>query len=617
MDVVEAVEGDFGPIERATAQTATLGVWDYVVLVAMLVISMGIGVYYRFTGGRQKTTQEYLLGDRSLGAGPVAFSLMASFMSAITLLGVSSENFVYGAQFIAINLGYGLVTPVAAYLFLPVFFRLQAASAYQYLEMRFGVAARLCASIAFSLQMVLYMGIVLYAPALAIRATTGLDENASILAVGLICTFYSTIGGMKAVVITDVFQSLLMFAAVFLVSIKGSIDAGGFDKVWEIATTGGRADFSSISADPTVRHTWWSLIIGGGFTYLCLYAVNQTQVQRLLSTRDLATAQRALWWSWPVLSLLSLTTSFAGLAMYSYYYTCDPLTSKRIERLDQLMPLYVVDTMSGMPGLPGLFIAGIFSGSLSTVSSAVNSLAAVTLEDYFKPLYVQYRGHPLGESRSPLVGKLLALVFGLLFLGLAFMAQFLGGVLQASLTIFGAVGGPVLGFFSLGMFLPHANEPGAITGLATGLAFSMWVGFGVPQPDAVRLPTRTDGCDFNVSATPPPPTQDPSEYFYLYRVSYLWVVVLGFLLTLVVGAVASWVAGVTCKGDHSVPPPDPDLFVPPVRRALLARRGRRGSNPVQLTRVAGDLSNGVGPAADTKSQEEPLNGIGGHHVTSM
>ncbi|XP_049770041.1 putative sodium-dependent multivitamin transporter isoform X8 [Schistocerca cancellata] len=524
------------------AQTATLGVWDYVVLVAMLVVSMGIGVYYRFTGGRQKTTQEYLLGDRSLGAGPVAFSLMASFMSAITLLGVSSENFVYGAQFIVINLGYGLVTPVAAYLFLPVFFRLQAASAYQYLEMRFGVAARLCASIAFSLQMVLYMGIVLYAPALAIRATTGLDENASILAVGLICTFYSTIGGMKAVVVTDVFQSLLMFAAVFLVSIKGSIDAGGFDKVWEIATTGGRADFSSISADPTVRHTWWSLIIGGGFTYLCLYAVNQTQVQRLLSTRDLATAQRALWWSWPVLSLLSLTTSFAGLAMYSYYYTCDPLTSKRIERLDQLMPLYVVDTMSGMPGLPGLFVAGIFSGSLSTVSSAVNSLAAVTLEDYFK---------------------------------------------------------------------------GAITGLATGLAFSMWVGFSIPRPDAVRPTTRTDGCDFNVTATPPPPTQDPSEYFYLYRVSYLWVVVLGFLLTLVVGAVASWVAGVTCKGDRSVPPPDPDLFVPPVRRALLARRGRRGSNPVQLTCVAGDLSNGVGPAADTKSQEEPLNGIGGHHVTPM
>ncbi|XP_047101546.1 sodium-dependent multivitamin transporter-like [Schistocerca piceifrons] len=173
-----------------------------------------------------------------------------------------------------------------------------------------------------------------------------------------------------------------------------------------------------------------------------------------------------------------------------------------------------------------------------------------------QPLYVRYRGHPLGESRSPLVGKLLALVFGLLFLGLAFMAQFLGGVLQASLTIFGAVGGPVLGFFSLGMFLPHANEP-------------------------------------------------------------LWVVVLGVLLTLIVGAVASCVAGVTCEGDRSVPPPNPDLFVPPVRRALLARRGRRCSNSLQLTRVAGDLSNGVGPAADTKTQEELLNGIDGHHVAPV
>ncbi|XP_049944492.1 putative sodium-dependent multivitamin transporter [Schistocerca serialis cubense] len=124
---------------------------------------------------------------------------------------------------------------------------------------------------------------------------------------------------------------------------------------------------------------------------------------------------------------------------------------------------------------------------------------------------------------------------------------------------------------------PHCLRQRAIIGLATGLAFSMWVGFGVPRPDAVRLPTRRDGCDFNITATPPPPTQDSSEYFYLYRVSYLWVVVLGFLLTLVVGAVVSWVAGVTCKGDRSVPPPDPDLFVPPVRRALLARRGHRVS----------------------------------------
>nr|CAI5832802.1 unnamed protein product [Callosobruchus analis] len=107
------------------------GPWDYVILAIVLLISASIGVYYRFTGGKQKTMQEYLLADKNMPIFPVAFSLMASFMSAITLLGVSSENYTYGLQFIIINLSYGIATPIAAYLFLPVFFKLQATSAYE------------------------------------------------------------------------------------------------------------------------------------------------------------------------------------------------------------------------------------------------------------------------------------------------------------------------------------------------------------------------------------------------------------------------------------------------------------------------------------------------------
>nr|CAD7194224.1 unnamed protein product [Timema douglasi] len=309
------------------------GTWDYVVLSLMLIISASIGVYYRFTGGKQKTTQEYLHGDKDLSVIPVAVSLMASFMSAITILGVSTENYTFGTQFVIINLGYGVATPFAAYCFLPVFFKMQATSAYQYLEIRFGATTRLCTSLAFSLQMVLYMGIVLYAPAIALEAVTGISKTVAILSVGIVCTFYSTIGGMKAVVVTDVFQveleevnphlrggrvenhlgkntlsspdrdsnldlpvlsgqaqhdkrSLLMFAAVFMVIIKGAIDVGGLGEIWRIAKEGRRLEFDNTSPDPTVRHTWWSLILGGGFTYCSLYAVNQTQVQRLLTLRS-------------------------------------------------------------------------------------------------------------------------------------------------------------------------------------------------------------------------------------------------------------------------------------------------------------------------------------------
>ncbi|KAJ3656767.1 hypothetical protein Zmor_015816 [Zophobas morio] len=549
------------------------GPWDYVVLVIVLLISASIGVYYRFTGGKQKTMQEYLLADKNMSIIPVAFSLMASFMSAITLLGVSSENYTFGIQFIVINISYGIFTPVAAYLYLPVFFKLQATSAYEYLERRFGKASRLAASLSYTLQMTLYMGVVLYAPALALEALTGISKVAAILSVGLVCTFYSTIGGMKAVLITDVFQSLLMFAAVFSVIIYAVIDKGSFDEIWNIAERGNRTDLLNFNPDPTERHSWFSLIIGGGITFLSLYAVNQTQVQRYLTVKDLKRAQTALWLNWPILTCLSLSTSFSGLAIYSKYAACDPVKAKVINSPDQLMPLYVVDTMGDIPGLSGLFVAGIFSASLSTVSAAVNSLAAVTIEDYYKPLYKSIFGKSLSEKTIAIQSKLIALLFGLLCLAVAFLAQFLGGVLQASLTIFGVVGGPLLALFTLGMFTTTANEKGSLFGLLCGISFALWMAFGNPKPPLPALPVTTEGCSSvftNVTVVAEPQltraTTQQQEYFWLYKVSYLYNGVFGLLSTYIIGYVASLVIN-KIKG-VSTQNLDPHLFITPIARRL-------------------------------------------------
>lgn len=175
---------------------------------------------------------------------PVAVSLMASFMSAITLLGLSAENYYFGMQFAVINVAYGIATPIASRLYLPVFFGLQKTSTYEYLELRFGPRIRMLASLTYTLQMVMYNGIVLYAPAIVLESVTGLDRLISILVVGLVCTFYSSLGGMKAVLFTDLLQSFLMFGAVFSVVIFGSVQLGGFDQVIIKARDGGRLDFS-------------------------------------------------------------------------------------------------------------------------------------------------------------------------------------------------------------------------------------------------------------------------------------------------------------------------------------------------------------------------------------
>lgn len=160
----------------------------------------------------------------------------------------------------------------------------------------------------------------------------------AIVVIGLVCTFYSTLGGLKAVLITDVFQSFLMFAAIYAVIAVSAIKAGGFAAIWDVAVERGRVNFIEFSLDPTVRHTWWSLIIGGMVTYLSLYGVNQTQVQRLLSVRNLKSAQSALWWNLPLLGMLSFSTIFSGLSIFYYYRDCDPLLKGRIDKRDQIMP---------------------------------------------------------------------------------------------------------------------------------------------------------------------------------------------------------------------------------------------------------------------------------------
>lgn len=480
----------------------------------------------------------------------------------------------------------------------------------QYLERRFGKATRLCASLAYSTQMVLYMGIVLYAPALALQAVTGISKEIAILAIGIVCTFYSSIGGMKAVLITDMFQSILMFAAVYCVIIFTAVEAGGIGKIWETANRGGRLNFNNFNPDPVDRHTWFSLIIGGGFTYLSLYAVNQTQVQRLLTVKDLKSSQKALWLNWPILTFLSLSTSFSGLALYYYYQSCDPMCSGRITSRDQLMPIFVVDALSDYPGVPGLFVSGIFSACLSTVSSSVNSLAAVTLEDYIKPLYLLIKKTPLPEITSTLPTKITACIYGIICVGIAFLAQNLGGVLQASLTIFGVVGGPLFGLFTLGMFTIRGNQRGAITGLAIGLVFSLWIGFGQPKPYPTYLHFGDSDCSRfeNITRGYPTPQAvrtetcnlvDPrpgNEYFWLYRVSYLWLVVFGFFVTLIIGYVVSYVLERFDMGGESKIYTDStkayintDLFSPPIAKRLRHLNARN----LETTSFVG-LSNGNG-----------------------
>ncbi|CAL4140451.1 unnamed protein product, partial [Meganyctiphanes norvegica] len=404
---------------------------DYLVFALMLMVSSAIGIFFGCFGKKQDS-KEFLMAGKSVGTFPVSMSLIASFMSAITLLGTPSEVYQFGAIYWLIGFSYCLVMPAAAYLYLPVFQKLDVTSAYEYLELRFHRSVRVLGSGVFIVQMSLYMAIVVYAPALALSQVTGMNTYLLVSLICAVCIFYTTIGGMKAVLWTDALQVVVMYVAMVFVIIKGAADVGGWDYVWKKNMESGRIQWTDWDPNPTTRHSFWTLIFGGYFTWLTIYAVNQAQVQRYLSVRKPYMARRALWINLVGLSALMIICSYGGMVIYAKYWDCDPIKSGTISKGDQLFPLFVMDILGEFSGLPGFFVAGICSGALSTVSSGMNSLAAITLEDFIKGIFIPN----MSDDTATKVVKILSLCYGLLTFGLVFVAEQLGNILSGQFMAF-------------------------------------------------------------------------------------------------------------------------------------------------------------------------------------
>ncbi|XP_055334401.1 sodium-coupled monocarboxylate transporter 1-like isoform X2 [Paramacrobiotus metropolitanus] len=447
---------------------------DYLVLALMLAASGAIGIYYACTGGKQKTAGEFLLGDRKMQTFPVAMSLLASFLSSVTLLGIPAEVYMNGAGYWYIALSFCFVIPMVVWIYMPIFYNLGYVSAFEYLEKRFSRPLRVYAFVLFCVNMMVYLAVVLYGPAIALSAVTRIPTWVCILIVGSICTFYTAMGGVKAVVWTDTMQLVLMFGGSITALAVAVHYAGGITNVALVAKESGRLyDLYNFSPDPKQRHTVWSVVIGGIFFWTSVYGVNQTQIQRYLSIPTLRQAQNCLWIGLPGFVVMLTTTTWTGLALYVYYQNCDPLWQGLISAPDQILPMFALETLGHLPGVTGLFVVGVFSGSLSTISSGVSSLAANFLEDCCRLMRPNMTAHT-----QAVISKIAAVSFGLVSIACAFIVEQLGQVLEFAYALFGMISGPLLGVFALGMFFPWSNKNGALAGFTTGLVLTIWIGLG-------------------------------------------------------------------------------------------------------------------------------------------
>uniref|UniRef100_A0A2M4A5Z1 Putative sodium-coupled monocarboxylate transporter 1 n=1 Tax=Anopheles triannulatus TaxID=58253 RepID=A0A2M4A5Z1_9DIPT len=514
------------------------------------------------------TMDEYLLGSRKLKAFPVAMSLVAGYISGVTILGTPAEIYNFGTQYWLIVIPILLMGVAVCTIYLPVFCSLKLNSSYEYLELRFNTYVRSIASVMFVLDELFFLPMIIYVPALAFNQVTGFNLYVIGAIVCVVCIFYTLLGGIKAVVFTDAWQVVVMFISVVVVVIIGTIAIGGPDVIWDRSVEGGRIDFFNMNPSMYERQTFWAVLIGGFFYWTSFNSVNQTMVQRYMSLPNLKKAKLSIAMFTVGMGVFVSVCCYAGLLLYGKYYQCDPATVGLVTTDDQLFPHYVMEAVGKLKGIPGLFIAGVFGAALSSLSVVLNSTSAVLLEDILKGLF---RVNP-----SPFVANLFVrgsvIVLGLAAMGCLFIIERLGGILSVATSLSAIAAGTTCGIFTLGMLIPWSNTQGALVGGVSGALLSGWVSLGSQFAGAAgeivphKLPVSVDGCieDLLTNVTMVNPAYpDETDVFPLYRLSYHWITPIGVLTVLIVGTIISFLTG-----PRDLRYIDPELISPVIHRFL-------------------------------------------------
>ncbi|XP_054745208.1 sodium-coupled monocarboxylate transporter 1 isoform X2 [Anastrepha obliqua] len=569
-------------VAELSSSLQRFGIVDYFVFVLMLVVCAVIGFYFGFIEKKKKTGSEqcrasealdYLVGGRNMKVLPVSLSLVASFVSGISLLGTSTEIYVYGTQYAFILFTLLISGIISWYVFLPVFCNLQLTSTYEYLEIRFDKSVRLLGSVLFSIGTIFWLPIVIYVPALAFNQVTGVNIHVVTPVVCVVCIFYTCVGGLKAVVWTDVLQTVVMVGSIILVIIKGTADVGGLAIVWQRNLEGRRIEVPEMTWDPAVRVSMLSILLGSTLYYTQNTAGNQVIMQRYLSLPGMKEVKGALIWFNIGIIVLTGACFYNGLLIYATYHDCDPLSTKLAKAKDQLVPLLVMDTLGVFPGMAGLFVAGVFSAALSSLSTGLNSLAAVILEDYIKP----FRKTPLTERQIAFVMRLSVVLMGVLCVILVFVVERMGTVLQLTMTLASITSGPLLGLFIIGLMLPWINGKSALVGSIASTCVVTWIclraqlAIAEGEIQYAEKPVATDGCKYIFDNSTMPTNTGPIEkgskstLQYIYHMTFMLYVAVGALLTVICAGLVTPFLG------HNDPRKMKDELFSPFLRKFLRR----------------------------------------------
>src|SRR5688500_5372309 len=492
---------------------------DAIVLLAYLVGTTALGLW---VGRRQRDAKDYFVADRAIPWWAVMLSIVATETSALTF--ISTPGLSYGNApgfgdlgFLQVVAGYIIGRIVVAAVLLPRYFQGNLVTAYALLETRFGLATRRFTSIVFMVTRGLADSVRVFATAIPVALIIGPSVTnqayvmpISVLLLGFLTVAYTYKGGMKAVVWTELLQATIYISGgVAALVILGGLVPGGWSGIWAGASAAGKTsavDFNFTLSNP---HTVWAGLIGGAFLAMASHGTDQLIVQRLMSSRSLKDAQRAIIGSGLVVFCQFFLFLAIGLGLWAFYQ------GRTFTATDAIFPTFILEHMP--PGLVGLIVAAIVAATMSTHSGAINSLAGATTHDIYLPLTKR----SVDDPQTLRAGRTFALIWGtVLTLGaLLFPQDTKTPVVVVALGIASFTYGGLLGGFALGIFWRRAIQRDAIIGMSVAIATMAFIVFARP-----------------ISAAYPPLASTLAPFA---GIAWPWYVLIGTAITLVVCILSS------------------------------------------------------------------------------